>query len=109
MGQPNPRFTTILKRDRRNLRVRLIREEFKELRDALRKNDLIGIMDGIGDLLYVTYGLGVEMGLPVDKIFEEISQSNLTKLWPDGKPRLREDGKVLKPPTFQKPDLNKFV
>jgi predicted HAD superfamily Cof-like phosphohydrolase len=92
-------------KDRRKLRRKLIREEFKELMRALRKNDLIGIADGGADLNVVICGTMLEYGINLDAVLEEVHASNMSKLGADGKPILREDGKVLKGPNYREPNI----
>lgn len=87
------------------LRKRLIQEEFDEICDAYEAGDLVEFADGVADLLYVVYGLGIVAGLPTDRLFAEVHGSNMSKLGEDGKPIYREDGKVLKGPNFFKPDI----
>jgi predicted HAD superfamily Cof-like phosphohydrolase len=87
------------------LRLRLIEEEWQELQEAIAKNDLVAIADGICDLHYVLSGTSLAYGIPEDECFREVHCSNMTKANPDGTVTVREDGKVLKPPTFTKPDL----
>jgi len=86
-------------------RIALIAEELRELTDALGNDNLVEAADAIADLLYVTYGTAVEMGLPADALVSEVHRSNMTKLGEDGKPILREDGKILKGPGYQAPDI----
>jgi predicted HAD superfamily Cof-like phosphohydrolase len=86
-------------------RLTLITSEVGELGDAMRTKDLIEIADALGDILYVTFGCAVEMGLPMDRIFREIHRSNMSKVWCDGKVHKDEGGKVLKPPGFGPVDL----
>lgn len=85
---------------RRELRVKLINEEAKEFSDASDAGDVVEAADALADLLYVTYGSAVEWGIPIDHVFEEVHRSNMTKVWPDGTVHYREDGKVLKPPSY---------
>jgi predicted HAD superfamily Cof-like phosphohydrolase len=86
-------------------RLTLITSEVGELGDALRTKDLAEIADALGDILYVTFGCAVEMGLPMDRIFNDIHQSNMSKIWSDGEIHKDKGGKVLKPPTFTPVDL----
>ena len=92
-----------------NLRVNLIREELSELEEAIEKKDLKEIADALTDILYVTYGAGHAFGINLDKCFQEVQNSNMSKLGPDGKPIYNEQGKVMKGPDYFKPNLNKFV
>jgi len=91
------------------LRYELIREELEELREALDVKDIIGVADALTDLLYVVYGAGHSFGIPLDKCFEEVHNSNMSKLGEDGRPIYREDGKVLKGPNYWQPDLKKVL
>lgn len=95
----------LLTPDRQVLREGLIEEEFQEYRDAVKVEDLVEAVDGLIDLLYVTYGALVEHGVNADKCFAEVQRSNMTKLDGDGKPIWREDGKLLKGPFFESPNL----
>ena len=92
-----------------NLRINLIREELSELEEAIEKKDLKEVADALTDILYVTYGAGHAFGINLDKCFEEVQNSNMSKLGPDGKPIYNEQGKVMKGPDYFKPNLNKFV
>ena len=85
------------------LRLGLIDEEFTELKDALDDNDIVEVADAISDLLYVVLGTAISYGIPIDKVFEEVHRSNLSKLDANGKPIRREDGKILKGPNFFEP------
>lgn len=93
----------------RRRRETLIEEELNELKEASAADNLVGIADALGDLLYVVYGAAIEYGIPIDEVFEEIHRSNMTKLWPDGTVHKREDGKVLKPPTYSPADLQGII
>ena len=92
-----------------DLRINLIEEELKEFKDAMSKKDLKEVADALTDILYVTYGAGHAFGINLDKCFEEVQNSNMSKLGSDGKPIYNEHGKVMKGPDYFKPDLNKFV
>ena len=92
-----------------NLRINLISEELEELKDAIKKNDLKETIDALTDILYVTYGAGHAFGVDLDKCFEEVQNSNMSKLGDDGKPIYNESGKVMKGPNYFKPDLSKFL
>ena len=92
-----------------NLRLDLIREELLELEEAIEKKDIKEVADALTDILYVTYGAGHAFGINLDKCFEEVQNSNMSKLGPDGKPIYNESGKVMKGPDYFKPNLNKFV
>lgn len=88
-----------------NLRIGLIREEWKELEAALIANDIVEIADALADLTYVVYGTAVSYGIPLDEVFEEVHDSNMSKLGEDGLPLVRADGKILKGPNFRPPDI----
>ncbi len=92
-----------------NLRVDLIREELSELKEAIEKQDIKEVADALTDILYVTYGAGHAFGINLDKCFEEVQNSNMSKLGSDGKPIYNEHGKVMKGPDYFKPNLSKFV
>ncbi len=91
------------------LRVSLIEEELEELKDAIKKKDLIEVADALTDLLYVTYGAGHAFGINLNKCFEEVQNSNMSKLGLDGKPIYNQSGKVMKGPKYFKPNLKKIV
>jgi len=92
-----------------SLRHDLIKEELDELKEAMDKKDIIEVADALTDILYVTYGAGHAFGINLDKCFEEVQNSNMSKLGYDGKPIYNDKGKVMKGPNYFKPDLNKFV
>ena len=92
-----------------SLRYNLIREELEELKEALDNKDIKEVADALTDILYVTYGAGHAFGINLDKCFEEVQKSNMSKLGSDGKPIYNENGKVMKGPNYFKPNLNKFV
>ena len=92
-----------------NLRYDLIKEELDELKDAMENNDLLEVADALTDILYVTYGAGHAFGIDLDKCFEEVQNSNMSKLGKDGKPIYNKSGKVMKGPDYFKPDLKKFI
>ena len=91
------------------LRLDLIKEELSELTDAMNNKDLLEVADALTDILYVTYGAGHAFGIDLDKCFDEVQNSNMSKLDEDGKPIYNEHGKVMKGPNYFKPDLSKFV
>ncbi len=91
------------------LRIDLIKEELDELTEAMKKKDLLEVADALTDILYVTYGAGHAFGIDLDKCFNEVQNSNMSKLGNNGKPIYNEDGKVMKGPNYFKPDLSKFV
>ena len=92
-----------------SLRYDLIKEELEELKEAMENKDLLEVADALTDILYVTYGAGHAFGIDLDKCFEEVQSSNMSKLSEDGKPIYNEFGKVMKGPKYFKPDLTKFV
>mgnify|MGYP000427179509 FL=1 len=92
-----------------SLRYDLIKEESEELKEAMENKDLLEVADALTDILYVTYGAGHAFGIDLDKCFEEVQNSNMSKLGEDGKPIYNESGKVMKGPKYFKPDLTKFV
>jgi predicted HAD superfamily Cof-like phosphohydrolase len=91
------------------LRVSLINEELEEFKEAIKNNDLKEVADALTDILYVTYGAGHAFGINLDKCFDEVQQSNMSKLGDDGKPIYNDKGKVMKGPNYFKPNLTKFV
>ena len=91
------------------LRVDLIEEELEELKEAIDRKDLKETIDALTDILYVTYGAGHAFGVNLDKCFEEVQNSNMSKLGKDGKPIFNENGKVMKGPNYFKPNLNQFL
>ena len=91
------------------LRLDLIKEELRELTEAMNNNDLLEVADALTDILYVTYGAGHAFGINLDRCFEEVQNSNMSKLDENGKPIYNESGKVMKGPNYFKPDLSKFV
>ena len=92
-----------------SLRYDLIREELEELREAFNKKDIKEVADALTDILYVTYGAGHAFGIDLDKCFDEVQNSNMSKLGLDGKPIYNDMGKVMKGPNYFKPNLKKFV
>ena len=91
------------------LRVDLIKEELEELTEAMNNKDLLEVADALTDILYVTYGAGHAFGIDLDKCFDEVQNSNMSKLDENGKPMYNDAGKVIKGPNYFKPDLSKFV
>ena len=91
------------------LRLSLIQEELNELKEAMNKKDLTEVADALTDLLYVTYGAGHAFGIDLDKCFDEVQNSNMSKLDNNGKPIYNEFGKVMKGPNYFKPNLSKFL
>ena len=98
---PNEKITS--------LRYELIREELEEFKDAIDNKNIKEVADALTDILYVTYGAGHAFGINLDKCFEEVQNSNMSKLGEDGKPIFNDKGKVMKGPNYFKPDLEKFV
>ena len=92
-----------------NLRISLINEELEELKQAIKEKDIKEVADALTDILYVTYGAGHAFGIDLDKCFDEVQNSNMSKLGEDGKPIYNENGKVMKGPKYFKPDLSKFI
>jgi len=92
-----------------SLRYDLIKEELNELKEAMDNKDIKEVADALTDILYVTYGAGHAFGINLDKCFEEVQNSNMSKLGTDGKPIYNDKGKVMKGPNYFKPDLTKFV
>ena len=92
-----------------DLRYNLVKEELEELKQAIDNKDLLEVADALTDILYVTYGAGHAFGIDLDKCFEEVQNSNMSKLGDDGKPIYNDAGKVMKGPNFYKPNLSKFV
>ena len=91
------------------LRINLIEEELEELKQSIKQKNLLEVADALTDILYVTYGAGHAFGINLDKCFEEVQNSNMSKLDENGKPIYNESGKVMKGPNYFKPDLSKFV
>ena len=91
------------------LRVDLIEEELNELKEAIKNNDLVEVADALTDILYVTYGAGHSFGVDLDKCFDEVQRSNMSKLGEDGNPIYNESGKVMKGPNYSAPDLKKII
>ena len=92
-----------------SLRYELIKEELNELRVAIKNKDIKEVADALTDILYVTYGAGHAFGIDLDKCFQEVQNSNMSKLGIDGKPIYNDKGKVMKGPNYFKPNLSKFV
>ena len=92
-----------------SLRYELIREELCELKEAIDNKDIKEVADALTDILYVTYGAGHAFGIDLDKCFEEVQNSNMSKLGLDGKPIFNDKGKVMKGPKYFKPNLSKYV
>ena len=92
-----------------DLRISLINEELEEFREAIKNDNIKEVADALTDILYVTYGAGHAFGIDLDKCFDEVQRSNMSKLDKDGKPIYNEHGKVMKGPNYFKPDLTKFT
>ncbi len=91
------------------LRYDLIKEELDEFEEAIKQKNLKEIADSLTDILYVTYGAGHAFGIDLDKCFDEVQRSNMSKLGKDGKPIYNEHGKVMKGPSYFEPNLKKFI
>ena len=91
------------------LRIDLIKEELDELTEAMKNKDLLEVADALTDILYVTYGAGHAFGIDLDKCFDEVQNSNMSKLGEDNKPIFNEFGKVMKGPNYFKPNFKKFL
>ena len=91
------------------LRISLIKEELEELQQAIHENNILEVADALTDILYVTYGAGHAFGINLDKCFNEVQESNMSKLGENGKPIYNENGKVMKGPNYFKPELSKFI
>ena len=92
-----------------SLRLSLIQEELDELNKAIQDKDIVEVADALTDILYVTYGAGHAFGIDLDQCFNEVQNSNMSKLGEDGKPIYNENGKVMKGPNYFKPDLSKYI
>ena len=92
-----------------SLRFNLIKEELEELKEAMKNKDIKEVADALTDILYVTYGAGHAFGINLDKCFQEVQKSNMSKLGVDGKPIYNDKGKVMKGPNYFRPNLSKFV
>ena len=108
-GQDVEKVASMPDRKTAMLRLKLILEEYEELETAVEEHHLVGIADALTDILYVTYGAGHAFGINLDECFEEVHESNMSKLGPDGKPIYRDDGKVMKGPDYREPDLRKVL
>ena len=91
------------------LRYDLIKEELDEFAQAIKNKDIVEVADSLTDILYVTYGAGIAFGIDLDKCFDEVQRSNMSKLGEDGKPIYNENGKVMKGPKYFEPNLKKFI
>jgi predicted HAD superfamily Cof-like phosphohydrolase len=110
-GQDNGKYPRPLTKDEYELRHNLMQEENEEYLQACDDNSLVEIADALGDQLYILCGTILRHGMQhiIEDVFDEIQASNMSKLGEDGKPVLREDGKILKGPGFFRPDLTKFI
>ena len=108
-GMPVGNKVDWLTQERINLRKNLIDEEYNELIDAIVVRDMEEVADALGDLVYVVYGMAIEMGINLGAVLEEIQESNMSKLGEDGLPIYREDGKVLKGPNFFPPNITRAL
>ena len=108
-GQDVEKVASVPDRKTAMLRLKLILEEYEELETAVEEKHLVGIADALTDILYVTYGAGHAFGINLDECFEEVHESNMSKLGPDGKPIYRDDGKGMKGPDYREPDLRKVL
>lgn len=110
-GQENGKFPRPLEENEYQLRHALMKEENDEYLQACEDNSLVEIADALGDQLYILCGTILKHGMQhiIEDVFDEIQASNMSKLGEDGKPILREDGKILKGPGFFRPDLSKFI
>ena len=108
-GQEVKKYPSFSTEKINELRVSLIKEELNELIQAINKKDLVEVADALTDILYVTYGAGHAFGINLDKCFQEVQNSNMSKLDNNGKPIYNDKGKVMKGPSYFKPDLSKFI
>ena len=108
-GQDVKQQATLSTEKINSLRISLIEEELDELKQAIKEKNLKEVADALTDILYVTYGAGHAFGIDLDKCFDEVQNSNMSKLGEDGRPIYNESGKVMKGPNYFKPDLNKFI
>jgi predicted HAD superfamily Cof-like phosphohydrolase len=110
-GQENGIIPRLIRQEEANLRYALLAEENYEYKEAVEKNDLVEIADALGDQLYILCGTILKHGMQhiIEDVFDEIHASNMSKLGEDGKPVLRDDGKILKGPGYFRPDLTKFI
>ncbi len=93
----------------RNLRMKLLSEEFNEYMEGEQKDDLENVAKELADIIYIVCGTAASYGIPLDVVFDEVHKSNMAKLGPDGKPNRREDGKILKPDGWTPPDIKKIL
>lgn len=108
-GHAAPEEVTVGDEDLWNFRMMLIEEELLELREGIKQKDIVEIADALADLVYVTLGSAVSMGLNFNDIFMEVHRSNMSKLGEDGRPIYNEHGKIIKPDGWQAPDISKYI
>lgn len=108
-GHPIAKTPALIDMNRANMRVSLIKEETEELVNAILEGNLVEVADALADLKYVTDGMALEYGIPLNRCSEEVHRSNMTKLGLDGKPIYREDGKILKGESFEEPNLSEIL
>jgi predicted HAD superfamily Cof-like phosphohydrolase len=108
-GQDAPESPSFPSKDVVKLRISLINEELDELVDAIHDKDIVEVADALADILYVTYGTGVAFGIDLDACLAEVHRSNMTKLGEDGKPIRRKDGKIVKGPNYERPNLKPIL
>ena len=104
-GVPVLAYPALPDQERRALRKRILNEEYLEYMKAEKDNDLADVADALGDMAYIIAGTALEYGIPLDRVMDAIHRANMAKLWPDGKPIKREDGKVIKPLGWKAPDI----
>lgn len=107
--QPIPETPSFPAKDIIKLRIELIREEFQELKDAIKDNDIVEVADALVDIVYVTLGAAAAFGIDFDSCFNEIHDSNMSKLGKDGEPVYRKDGKVIKGEFYRPPNLRDII
>lgn len=100
---------TLVDQKTQTLRKRLIQEESEELFKGIDENNMVEIADGLADVLYVVFGTAVSYGIDIERVFDEVHRSNMSKLWPDGKPHYDEFGKVVKPSTYSRADVESVL
>jgi len=105
-GQEVPARAIFPDEETMQLRLKLIAEEVAEFAESVQEEDLVNASKELADILYVVYGAGLAMGINLDQVFNDVHNSNMSKLGADGKPVYREDGKVIKGPNYTKPDLS---
>ena len=106
-NHPIAKEPTLISPERASLRFDLMKEENEEYLLACSNNDLVEVADALGDQLYILAGTMLEHGMQdkILEVFQEIQRSNMSKLGNDGKPILREDGKILKGENYTPPNL----